>query len=142
MSTETNKATVRRMIEQVWNERRVDLIEEFYTEDYVGHNPGVPPTNGLEVLKAETTMGLNAFPDLKLSFDDEIAEGDKVAARWTMRGTHQGEIYGIPATGKQVTHEGAVVYRLVNARIAEVWFYPDNLGMMQQLGVVPALAEA
>ncbi len=142
MSTETNKATVRRMIDQVWNKRRVDLIEEFYAEDYVGHNPGVPPTNGLEAAKAETAMGLNAFPDLKLSIDDAIAEGDQVAARWTMRGTHQGELYGIPATGKQVTQEGAVVYRLVNARIAELWFYPDNLGLMQQLGVVPEMAEA
>jgi steroid delta-isomerase-like uncharacterized protein len=139
MSTETNKATIRRMVEQVWNEHRLDLVEEFFTEDFVSHIAGVPPSAGLEELKAGIAMTLNAFPDFKLSIDDEIAEGDKVVTRRTYRGTHQGELFGIPATGKQVTNEGAAVYRLVNARIAELWNRPDNLGLMQQLGVVPAL---
>ena len=85
-------------------------------------------------------MNLNAFPDIKISIDDEIAEGDKVVFNWTSRGTHQGELYGIPATGKQVTNTGMTIYRLENAKIAELWFIGDNLGMMQQLGVVPANA--
>jgi len=142
MSTETNKATVRRMVEQVWNERRFDLIDEFFTEDIVSHVVGFPSSAGLEETREGLVMNLNAFPDLKISIDDEIAEGDKVLFSWTSRGTHQGDLYGIPATGKQVTNTGMTIYRLVNTKIAELWFIGDNMGMMQQLGVVPALGEA
>lgn len=67
---------------------------------------------------------------------------DKVVVRWTSRGTHQGELYGIPATGKQFTNSGMTIYRLANAKITELWFIGDNMGLMQQLGVVPALGEA
>jgi steroid delta-isomerase-like uncharacterized protein len=137
MSTETNKATVRRMLEQVWKERRLDLIEEFYPEDVVQHIVGYPSSPGLEAVREGAATGLNAFPDLKLSIDDEIAEGDTVAARWTMTGTQKDEFYGIPATGKQVTQSGMTFYRLANAKIAELWFIGDNMGMMQQLGVIP-----
>jgi len=140
MSTETNKATVRRMLEQLWNERRVELIDEFFTEDIVSHVVGFPSSSGLAETRQGLTMNLNAFPDIKISIDDEIAEGDKVVFNWTSRGTHQGELYGIPATGKQVTNTGMTIYRLENAKIAELWFIGDNLGMMQQLGVVPANA--
>lgn len=142
MSTDTNKATVRRMLEQVWNEHRVDLIDEFFTEDYVSHVVGMPSGSGLEGLREGVAMSLNAYPDLKLTIEDEIAEGDKVAFRWTMTGTQKGELLGIPATGKQVTQSGMTLYRLANAKIAELWFLADNLGLMQQLGVVPALLEA
>jgi steroid delta-isomerase-like uncharacterized protein len=138
MSTETNIATVRRMIDQVWNERRLDLIEEFFTEDVLHHVVGSPSSSGLETLKESTAMALNAFPNLRLTFEDAIAEGDKVAARWTMTGTQKGELMGMPATGKQVTQSGMTFYRLSNAKIAELWFLADNLGLMQQLGVVPA----
>jgi len=137
MSTETNFATVRRMIEQVWNKRQLDLIEEFFTEDIVHHVAGYPVSSGLETVIATTAMSLNAFPDLNLTIDDGIAQGDKVAARWTMTGTQKGELFGIPATGKQVTQSGMTFYRLANAKIAELWFLADNLGMMQQLGAIP-----
>ena len=138
MSAETNRAIVRRMIQQVWNERRVDLLGEFFTEDYVGHKAASQSSSGLEELEADIAMTLNVFPDLKLSIDDEITAGAKVVFRWTMRASRQGEVYGIPATGKQVTKVGVAVYRLVNARIAEFWNYPDNLGLMQQLGIITA----
>jgi steroid delta-isomerase-like uncharacterized protein len=140
MSTETNIATVRRMIDQVWNERRIDLIEEFFTEDIIHHVVGSPSSSGLEELKETTAMSLNAFPNLRLTFEDEIAQGDKVAARWTMTGTQKGELFGIPATGKRLTQSGVTFYRLSNAKIAELWFLADNLGMMQQLGVIPQAA--
>jgi steroid delta-isomerase-like uncharacterized protein len=142
LSTETNKATVRRMLEQVWNEHRVDLIDEFFTEDIVNHVVGFPSSSGLEEAREGITMNLNAIPDQKLTIEDEIAEGDKVVVRWTSRGTHQGELYSIPATGKQFTNSGMTIYRLANAKIAELWFIGDNMGLMQQLGVVPALGEA
>jgi len=106
------------------------------------HTIGAPSISGLEELRAGIAGALDAFPDFELSIDDVIAEGDKVAARWTSRGTHQGELLGVPPTDKLITQEGMVFYRMSHARIAEVWFYADNLGLMQQLGVVPELAAA
>ena len=135
MSIETNKAIVRRLIEQVWNDSRVDLIEEFYTEDVVDHIVGISSKPGQDGVRESANVILNAFPDLHLAIDDEIAEGDKVVIRWTMTGSQKGELLGIPATSKQVTQSGMTVYRLVNARVAELWFLTDKLRMMQQLGV-------
>lgn len=138
MSTETNKAICRRMLEQLWNQHRVDLVQEFFTEDVVQHIAGGPPvTPGPEGIKEGLTMSLAAFPDNQLTIDDEIAEGDKVVFRWSSTGTHQGELMGIPPTGKQITRSGAAIYRLDNGRIAEVWFFADNLEFMQQLGAIP-----
>ena len=133
MSPETNIATVRRMIEEVYNKRQLDLIEEFFTEDVILHMVGSPSSSGLAALQETIAKSLNAFPDFRLSFEDEIAAGDKVAARWTMTGTQKGELFGIPATGKQVTHSGMTFYRLANVKIAELWFLADSLGIMQQL---------
>lgn len=137
MSTETNKATVRRMLEQVWNGRRVNLIDEFFTEDIESHVIGFPSSSGLEEARENLTQILDAFPDQQLTIEDEIAEGDKVVVSWKAHGTHQGDIYGIPATGKKFTNSGMTIYRLENAKIAEQWFIGDNLGLMQQLGVIP-----
>jgi len=137
MSTETNKAIVRRFTEQVWNAGRLDLIDEFFTEDFVEYIVGMPSRSGREAVRESIAISRNAFPDLKISIEDEIADGDKVVTRWTMRGTQLGDLEGIPATGKQVTQSGMSILRLTNARIAELWGYLDNLGLMQQLGVIP-----
>ncbi len=138
MSTETNKAICRRFLEQVYNEQRVDLVQEFLAKDLVQHIAGSPPVpSGLESFKQGLTVALAAFPDIQLTYDDEIAEGDKVVFRWTMTATHQGEFMGIPATGNQITRSGAAIYRLDNAKIAELWFFADNLEFMQQLGAIP-----
>ncbi len=142
MSNETNKATVRRLEEQVWNKRRVDLVEEFYTEDTILHAASFPSRSGLEAVREDLAMLLNAYPDIQVTIEDEIAEGDEVVVRWTMRATHQGELLGIPPTGKQVTNAGISIYRLVNGKIAEEWFWPDNLSSFQQMGVIPALGTA
>lgn len=145
MSTETNKAIVQRYGEQVWNERRRDFFEEFYVENAVLHGTGAPSGprlgSGLEGIRTAYDRLLNAFPDIQITNDDVIAEGDKVVARWTLRGTHQGELRGIPATGKQVTQSGMSIFRLDNARIVEVWVQADNMSLMQQLGVIPAPEE-
>jgi steroid delta-isomerase-like uncharacterized protein len=141
MSTETNKAIIARMIEQVWNEGRTDLVEEFFTEDCVQHIVGMPQALGLDALKQNTAMGLTAWADFHLGLDEAVAEGDMVAARWTTTGKHVGDLLGIPATGKQVSQCGTTFYRLENGRIAEIWFLADMLGLMQQLGVIPT-AEA
>jgi steroid delta-isomerase-like uncharacterized protein len=137
LTTETNIATVRRMIDQVYNARKLDLVDEFFTEDLVTHIVGVPPDSIPAKVGDGIKMSLDAYPDFNLQLDDVIAVGDQVAARWTMRGTQQGEFMGIPPSGHRVTQQGATFYRLVNTRIAEIWFYADSLDMMRQLGVAP-----
>jgi len=135
LSTETHKAIVRRYIEQVLNEQRYDLIEEFLAENIELHGSGIPP--GLEVVKQWFVTIANAFPDGYTTIEDMVAEAEKVVARTTFNGTHQDEIQGIPATGKTVNMPGIAIFRLDNGKIAEGWLVNDNLRMMQQLGVIP-----
>jgi steroid delta-isomerase-like uncharacterized protein len=82
---------------------------------------------------------VSAFPDLKLMVEDQIAEGDKVVTRWSATGTHQGELLGIPPTGKQTTATGITIDRIQGGKIVETWTHWDNLGLLQQLGVVPQM---
>lgn len=136
MSTETNKAIVRRYLEQVIGEGRADLVEEFLTESIELHGTGLAP--GLAAIEQWVAMLDAAFPDRQLTIDDVVAEGDRVVVRTTVTGTHQGEMQGIPATGNSVTQPSITIFRLANGKIVEGWFAADNLSMMQQLGVIPA----
>lgn len=136
MSTETNKAIVRRYLEQVIGEGRADLVEEFLAEGIELHGTGLAA--GLAAIEQWVAMLDAAFPDRDLTINDVIAQGDRVVARTTLSGTHQGEMQGIPATGKAVTQPSITIFRLANGKIAEGWFASDNLSMMQQLGVIPA----
>lgn len=138
MSTATNRATVSRYMEQVWNNGRLDLTEEFLSEDVVDH--GVPQIQGLNGRDSLTTIigGIRkSLPDVQLTLHEVIAEGDKVVTHWSMKATHQGELMGVPATGKQLTNAGITIYRLAGARIVEMRSFADNVGLMQQLGVIP-----
>ena len=135
MSIATNKATVRRYFEQVLNEQRHDLVEEFLTENIELHGSGIPP--GLEVVKQWFITFATAFPDGYTTIEDMVAEGDRVVARTAFNGTHQGEMQGIPATGKSVSIPSITIFCLDNGKIAEGWLVNDNLGMMQQLGIMP-----
>jgi len=135
LSTATNKAIVRRYIEQILNEQRLDLAEEFLTENIELHGSGLAP--GLEVAKQWFVTIANAFPDGYTTIEDMVAEAEKVVARTTFNGTHQDEIQGIPATSKIVSIPGFAIFRLDNGKIAEGWLVNDNLRMMQQLGVIP-----
>lgn len=137
MSTETNKAIILRMVQQVWNEGRIDLVEEFFEEDYVELIVGQPPRTGYELVRQGVELMRNTFPDFVLSIGEQLGEGDRIATRWTMTGTHQGEFYGIPPTGKQINQSGATFYRLSNGRISEIWLLADTMGLLQQLGVIP-----
>lgn len=137
MSTATNKAIVRRYLEQVFNERRIDLLEEFLIENYQIHSAGIAP--GREAAKEWYTMISTAFPDIQLTFKDMIAEGDRVVIRGALSGTHQGELFGIPATGKRVTQTSVFIFRLVKGEIVEGWYATNYMDLMQQLGVLPAL---
>ena len=139
MSTATNKAIVRRYVEEVLNDRRHDLAEEFLADNIELHGSGLAP--GLDVVKQWLTMFAAAFPDGHYAIEDVVAEEDRVVARTAFNGTHQGEMQGIPATGKNVNVPGITIFRLDNGKIAEGWLVSDNLGMMQQLGVMPAPQE-
>ena len=136
MSIATHKAIVRRYIEQVLNEQRHDLLEEFLTENIELHGSGIAP--GLEVVKQWFVTFATAFPDGNTSIEDVIAEEDRVVARTTFKGTHKAELQDVPATGKSVSIPSLTIFRMDNGKIAEGWLVSDNLGMMQQLGAIPA----
>jgi steroid delta-isomerase-like uncharacterized protein len=135
--SEANKALMRREIEEVWNEHNLDAVDELFAPDFVNHNspPGMP--NGREGLKASVGMFFSAFPDLKVTSDFDLAEGDKVVTHTTVVGTHTGELMGIPATGKRMNITSIAIARIAGGKIAELWIESDQMGMMQQLGVVP-----
>ena len=137
MSTEENKALTRRLIEEMFNKRNLGVIDEFASPNAVDHSapPGTPPDP--EGIKQMLGMFLNAFPDLNITIEDMIAEGDKVVGRITMSGTHRGEFMGVVPTGKQITLGLIDITRFADGKIVERWSEGDMLGMMQQLGVVP-----
>jgi steroid delta-isomerase-like uncharacterized protein len=133
--SEDNKALAQRSWEIV-SQRNPDLLEEVYAVDIVWHEPD-QDVQGLEEAKQFYSMYLSAFPDLNATVEDVIAEGDKVVTRWTIRGTHQGEIeeFG-PPTGKQVEIKGITIHRIEGGKIVEEWERYDNLSVMRQLGLV------
>ena len=137
MSAEENKAVIRRFIEEVFNQRNVDAVDTFMASDYVDHvvPPGVPPTRA--GFKQFISLFLTAFPDFHYTIEDEIAEGDTIVNRLTARGTQQGELQGIPATGKQATWSEIHIGRMASGQLVEHWGTIDQLGMLQQLGVIP-----
>lgn len=140
MSTEDNKALARRSYE-AFNQRNWADYYELCTPDFVFHMASMT-IQGLEAYKQFLSMYLTAFPDLHFTIEDIIAEGDTVVVRQTARGTHQGDLMGIPPTGKQVTVSGIAISRIVNGKAVEDWFNGDDLGLLQQLGVVPAPGQA
>lgn len=135
MSTEDNKANVRRGYEAL-NQRNLAVFDELLTPDIVFHNASTT-IQGLEAYKQFLSMYITAFPDLHFTIEDMIAEGDFVVVRQTTRGTHQGNLMGIPPTGKQVSGTGIFITHIVNGKAVEQWINGDDLGLLQQLGVVP-----
>lgn len=141
MSADANKEIVRRLGVEPW-EGSLGVIDELVAPDYVGHDPAQPEMQGPQGIKEFVTGYLAGFPDGRITIDEQLAEGDLVATRWTGRGTHQGELMGIPPTGKQVTVSGITISRVKNGKVVEEWSNWDTLGMLQQLGVVPQMAGA
>ena len=138
-SPEENKALVRRFWEEEAHRRNPTAIEEMVAPDYVGHFPPTPDLRGPDALRQFNAETYRAFPDAHFAIDDLFGERDRVALRWTLRGTHQGELRGgIAATGRRVEVGGINIFRLAGGRIAEVWSANDTLGLLQQLGLVPA----
>jgi predicted ester cyclase len=142
MSSEDNKALVRRWYEEVFNKKNSAAIDEFFDPTFVDHAlpPGLP--GDLSGSKQFIGMYLTALPDLYITIEDMIAEGDKVVARLTASGTQQGAFMGIPPTGKHVTVTGIDIIRIAGGKFVEHWLEQDTLGMMQQLGVIPLPGQA
>jgi steroid delta-isomerase-like uncharacterized protein len=135
--SEENKATFRRYVEEVGNQGNFDLADEFF-DRYRAHQPdGSVLERGPEDVKRFMGEFRNAFPDFHTTIEDQIAEGDKVVTRWTMRGTHEGEFRGIAPTGNQITVTGIGIFRFSDGKVVESWDNFDQLGMMQQLGAIP-----
>ena len=138
---EANKAVDRRSYEEVWNKGQMEVIEEIIADDFVLHDPALPEDlMGPDGFRQFVILYRTAFPDIHFTVEDQVAEGEMVATRWTATGTHSGELMGptpIPPTGNQVVGTGITVARISDGKYTELWNSWDSLGMMQQLGVMP-----
>ena len=134
---EANKALVRRFTEEFVNQKKLDTFGEFFHPQVISHDPVVSPTEDYETLRLTLTAYTLAFPDLHAEINSLITEGDKVVGRWTATGTHKGEYFGIPPTGKPIKFTGTTIYRFADGKIVELWWAYDALGILQQLGVIP-----
>jgi steroid delta-isomerase-like uncharacterized protein len=138
--SENNKAIVRRLVEELWNKGNLSLADQFFAPTYEHHDASTPDVGrGPESEKKRATLYRTAFPDLRLTIEDSIAEGETVVARWSCRGTHKGDLNGNAPTGKQINISGVSIVRFANGKMVEGYVNWDALGMMQQLGVVPQL---
>jgi steroid delta-isomerase-like uncharacterized protein len=137
--SEENKALVRRELEEIFNEGKLDLADELLSPDYVVHDSALPePVRGIEGFKQLRASYHSASSDIRTTINDMIAQDDKVVTRWTTRGTHdKGEMLGVPPTGKQIEVTGITVNRVSEGKIAEDWTVWDSLGLLRQLGAVP-----
>ena len=140
MSTEENKAVVHRCWDTI-NKHNLAGVFEDCAPDYVIHGTGVFPDMDLAAMKQVMAAFYTAFPDQHYTVEDLIAEGDKVVSRFTARATHQGEFMGVPATGKVVTMTGIVISRFAGGKVVEDWSSSDMLGLLQQLGAIPQMAQ-
>lgn len=132
------KSIVRRKFDEFIPRWDLSLVDEIFGEDIVSHDPAEPaPLRGREAYRASAEVFGAAFPRLRIRIDDQIAEGDRVVTRWTASGRHDGELFGRPATGKQVEFTGIDIHRVRDGRIVEEWASWDALGLMRQLGLIP-----
>jgi steroid delta-isomerase-like uncharacterized protein len=137
--SQQNTMLVRRAIDEVWNRGNYDTLDDFVAADIVIHaaTPGAE-IHGPEGIRQFYGMLRTAFPDLHFTIEDQVAAGDRVVTRWRATGTHDGEFQGIPATGKTVRITGIDIDRLAGGKVVECWPQVDELGLMQQLGALPA----
>jgi predicted ester cyclase len=137
MSTEANKAVIREVFEEVWNRGNRDRIDGLFAATYQRHGWSADVQLGPEGEKQHRTAFRAAFPDLVITAEEMIAEGDRVAVRYTWRGTYQGTWPENPRTGIPVTMTGIAIHRVVAGKITDLWVVGDELGLMQQLGALP-----
>ena len=135
--SDENKALVRRWVE-AFNEGDHEAVDELIADSYVRHDANSPEVRGPEEEKQLIAMYRAAFPDLRFTIEDMVAEDDRVATRLGISATHKGELLGIPPTGNRLSFTAMEFYRLKDGKIEEQWVNVDTLGMMQQLGAIPA----
>jgi steroid delta-isomerase-like uncharacterized protein len=132
------KLLARRFFEEVWNQGSPTAVEELTAADAVAYVVGHEgPVRGVESIRRTVAMYRTAFPDVRYTVEDQLAEGDKTLSRWTARATHRGELEGIPPTGKAFTITGMTVDQWRDGKIVQSWINWDMLGLLQQIGVVP-----
>ena len=137
MENTANKAIARSLVGSL-TAGNLDVANELLSTDFIAHMSGLPePIRGVEAFKQYVSVHAVALPDQHYTFEDEIAEGDKVVLRWTVRGTHKGEFRGIPPTGKQIAFSGVNTYRIASGKVVEEWSDFDRLDILQQIGVIP-----
>lgn len=138
MSAEENKATVRSFLEGIFTQGNPDVVDELVAPDFVVHDPSSKAGDvDAEGVKGSIAWSHNAFPDLRFTIEDQVAEGARVATRRTVRGTHRGEMMGAAPTGNQVMFTGTQTDYISAGKIVESWSNWDTLGMLQQIGAVP-----
>jgi len=141
--SDANKNVVRRLFEEVWNKGNLAVADELFADNYSHHDSSTPEFGrGPESEKKRATLYRTAFPDVRLTVEDIIAEGETVTARWSCKGTHKGGLSGIAPTGKQFTISGISIARFTNGKMIEGWVNWDALGLMQQLGIVAEVGKA
>lgn len=138
--SEEIRAMTRRLIDEI-NKGNFDALDKYYASDFVIHLPPFPDIRGLKAYKRFLANQRTSFPDVQWTIDEMISEGDRGAIRITWRGTNTGQskFFPFPPTGKQVTWSCCVMSRIAGGKIVETWTYADNLGLMQQLGIIPPL---
>jgi len=142
MSAE-NKAIVRRLYEEVWNRRNLEVINELISSSHALLSPNNYSSSiGPEAYKRQVLSFLEGYPDFRWTIEDIIAENDKVVACWNISGTHQGDFMGVPATNKKVSVDGITIHHLAGGKIMDSQSNWDTLGMMQQLGAAPDTGKA
>jgi steroid delta-isomerase-like uncharacterized protein len=137
--SEENKEKARRFLEEAFGQGKVEVIDEVVDPDFVCHDPNseTGEIRGADTIKGEIGYFHNAFPDFFWRVEDQVAEGDKVTARYTFGGTHQGEFFGVPASGERVQISGTSVYRIEGGKLVEEWASYDLLGGLRQIGAIP-----
>jgi steroid delta-isomerase-like uncharacterized protein len=143
--SEASKEKVRRVLEEAFGQGKVEVIDEVLHSDFVCYDPNSESgeIRGAETIKGEIEYFRQAFPDFLWRVEDQVAEGDKVVSRYTMGGTHQGEFFGVPATGKRVEITGIQIDRFdESGKLVEEWPEYDLLGAMQQMGAIPESQQA
>jgi len=135
MDANQNKAVTRRYFEELWTQNDLSVIDEIIAPEVVGHSAG-KTFRGADALRQRARALRAVYSDVRITVEDQIAEGDKALVRWTFRGRHTGEIMGAKPTGKEVVATGMNLFRLDDGRIEEIWVEADDLGELQQLGVV------
>lgn len=134
--SEENKVLARRVLEDLVIKMNLEKIDEYFAEDVIVHVPFLEMPPGREGIRSLYSSFPGAITDVELTFEDQIAEGDRVVTRWSSVFTHASELFGVPATGKRVKQSGIMIYRIKDGMVVEQWAEANMWGLMQQLGVV------